>query len=124
MQFPLDATQHSRLQIHLDELAQSKRTARKIFVCGTAAEGRELLRSLALKGRGWIGFEPTSPIRFANELVAHDIARDGLRIGDQFDLLALLDQAIDETVARSSGGLSVEIRSLVDQVGFRKAIKR
>lgn len=124
MQSSLDPATTSSLLHHLNELAQSKRTARKIFVCGTAAEGRELLRALALKGKGWIGYEPTSAARFANELVAHDITRDGLRIGDEFDRLALLDQAIDETVAKSSGGLSAEIRSLVDQVGFRKAIKR
>lgn len=120
----LDPATHSHLLIHLDELAQSQRTARKILVCGYTAEGRELLRALALAGRSWIGYEPTDARRFANELVAHDIVRDGLRLADSFDLLALLDQAIDETVARSGNGLSPEIRSLADQVGFRKAIKR
>lgn len=125
MQLPgLDPTQYSQLLNSLDELAQRQRTARKILVCGYTAEGRELLRALSLAGRGWIGYEPTDTKRFANELVAHDIVRDNLRIADAFDLLALLDQAIDETVAKSGNGLSPEIRSLVDQVGFRKAIKR
>ena len=125
MQLPgLDATQHSQLLLSLDELAQRQRTARKLLVCSYAAEGRELLRALALTGRGWIGFEPTDPKKLANELVAHDIVRDGLRIGDAFDLLALLDQAIDETITRSGDGLSAEIRGLADQVGFRKAIRR
>lgn len=125
MQLPiLDPTRYSQLLLSLDELAQRQRTARKILVCGYTAEGREMLRALALAGRGWIGFEPTDTKRLANEVVAHDIVRDGLRIADQFDLLALLDQAIDETVTRSGDGLSPEIRSLVDQVGFRKAIRR
>src|SRR5688572_10049784 len=121
---PLDPTRHSQLLLSLDELAQRQRTARKILVCGYTAEGREILRAMALAGRGWIGFEPTDPKRLANELVAHDIARDNLRIADAFDLLALLDQAIDETIARSGGVLSADIRSLAEQIGFRKAIRR
>lgn len=125
MQLPaLDPSRYSQILLSLDELAQQQRTARKILVCGYTAEGREMLRALALAGRGWIGFEPTDAKRLANEVVAHDIVRDGLRIADSFDLLALLDQAIDETVARTGDGLSAEIRSLVDQVGFRKAIRR
>ncbi|HUP89143.1 MAG TPA: PD-(D/E)XK nuclease family protein [Longimicrobiales bacterium] len=120
----LDPTKYAQILLSLDELAQRQRTARKIFVCGYTAEGRELLRALALAGRGWIGFEPTDAKRLANELVAHDIARDGMRIADAFDLLALLDQSIDETIARSGDGLSAEIRVLADQVGFRKAIRR
>jgi RecB family exonuclease len=121
---PLSSSHVPQLLIALDELAQSQRTTRKLLVCSYAAEGRELLRSLSLAGRGWIGFEPTDPRKLANELVAHDIVRDGQRIADAFDLSALLDQAIDETITRNSNGLSAEIRSLADQVGFRKAIRR
>jgi RecB family exonuclease len=120
----LDPTRHSQLLFSLDELAQRQRTARKILVCSYAAEGREMLRAVALAGRGWIGFEPTDPKRLANELVAHDIVRDNMRIADAFDLLALLDQSIDETIARHGSGLPAEIRALADQVGFRKAIRR
>src|SRR5688500_8030579 len=124
MQYPLSSSTHSQLLIALDELAQSQRTSRKLLVCNFAAEGRELLRALSLAQRGWIGFEPTDPRKLANELVAHDIVRDGQRIADAFDLNALLDQAIDETMSRNSDGLSAEIRALSDQVGFRKAIRR
>ena len=124
MQYPLDAAQFPQLLIALDELAQSQRTTRKILVCSYAAEGRELLRALSLAKRGWIGFEPTDPKKLANELVAHDIVRDGLRIADAFDLNALLDHAIDETIIRFGDGVSAEIRALADQVGFRKAIRR
>src|SRR5205085_7532687 len=57
MQLPvLDPTRYSQLLLSLDELAQRQRTARKIVVCGYTAEGREMLRALALAGRGWIGF--------------------------------------------------------------------
>src|SRR5512138_1544100 len=121
---PLDPTRYSQILLSLDEFAQRQRTARKLLVCSYAAEGREMLRALALAGRGWIGFEPTDPKKLANELVAHDIVRDGLRIADSFDLLALLDEAIDETIARSGDGLPPEIRDLADQVGFRQAIRR
>ena len=121
---PLNASRYSQILQSLDELAQRQRTARKLLVCSYSAEGREMLRSLALAGRGWIGFEPTDPKKLANELVAHDIVRDGLRIADSFDLLGLLDQAIDETIIRGGDGLPTEIRSLADQVGFRRAIRR
>ena len=124
MQLPLDPAHFPQLLIALDELAQSQRTTRKLLVCSYAAEGRELLRALGLAKRGWIGFEPTDPKKLANELVAHDIVRDGLRIADAFDLHSLLDQAIDETITRSGDGLSPEIRALSDQIGFRKAIRR
>lgn len=125
MQLPvLDPSRHSQILLSLDELAQRQRTARKLLVCSYAAEGRELLRSLALAGRGWIGFEPTDPKKLANELVAHDVARDGLRIADAFDLHALLDVAIDETIGRFGDGLSTDLRALCEQVGFRKAIRR
>ncbi len=124
MQSPLSSSHFSQLLIALDELAHSQRTTRKLLVCNYAAEGRELLRALSLARRGWIGFEPTDPKKLANELVAHDIVRDGLRIADAFDLNALLDQAIDETMTRGGDGLPAEIRALADQVGFRKAIRR
>ena len=124
MQLPLSPAHYSHLLIALDELAQRQRTTRKLLVCSYAAEGRELLRALSLARRGWIGFEPTDPRKLANELVGHDIVRDGLRIADAFDLNALLDQAIDETIFRNRDGLTAEIRALSDQVGFRKAIRR
>src|SRR5688572_23762331 len=125
MQFrPLSAAQFSQLTIALDELAQSQRTTRKLLVCSFSAEGRELIRALGKAGRGWIGLEPTDPRKLANELVAHDIVRDGLRIADAFDLNAILDQAIDETIFRNTDGICVELRPLADQVGFRKAIRR
>ncbi len=124
MQYPLSSSTFSQLLVSLDELAQSQRTSRKLLVCNFAAEGRELLRALSLARRGWIGFEPTDPKKLANELVAHDIVRDGLRIADAFDLNALLDQAIDDTITRAGAGLPAEIRVLSDQLGFRKAIRR
>ena len=124
MQLPLSSSTHPNLLIALDELAHSQRTSRKLLVCNYAAEGRELLRALSMARSGWIGFEPTDARKLANELVAHDVVRDGLRIADAFDLGALLDQAIDETISRNSDGLSAEIRALSDQVGFRKAIRR
>ena len=124
MQYPLSSSTFSQLLIALDELAHSQRTSRKLLVCNYAAEGRELLRALSLARRGWIGFEPTDPRKLANELVAHDIVRDGLRIADAFDLSACLDQAVDEISFRNGDRLPAEIRALADQVGFRKAIRR
>jgi RecB family exonuclease len=128
MQYPLSAAHFPQLLIDLDELAQNelaqKRITRKLLVCSYAAEGREILRALGLARRNWIGFEPTDPKKLANELVAHDIVRDGLRIADRFDLDALLDQSIDDTIMRGGDGLAVEIRRLADQIGFRKAIRR
>ncbi len=124
MQLPLDVARHSQLLVSLDELAQRQRTTRKLLVCSSAAEGRELLRALSLARRGWIGFEPTDPRKLANELAGHDIVRDGLSIADAFDLEALLDQAIDDTIMRGAERLPPEVQMLSDQIGFRKAIRR
>jgi RecB family exonuclease len=68
---------------------------RKLLVGSMPAEGRELLRSLSLAGRAWVGWEPCSLRQLAHGVVAMVLARRGLRTADPFDVMALVDRAID-----------------------------
>src|SRR5690606_3118955 len=84
------------------------------------AEGRELLHALALAGVPWAGWEVTSIRQLAHEVVALDAAREGWRTADEFDVLALVDEAIDAVVERGEAGpFGTEAGS-----GFRDAIRR
>jgi RecB family exonuclease len=74
---------------------------RKLLVGARPAEGRELLRSLSLAGRAWVGWEPCSLRQLAHGVVAMELARRGLRTADPFDVMALVDRAIDR--AESAG---------------------
>ena len=77
---------------------------RKLLVCQTPAQGRELLRALAAAGTPWIGWEVTSLRSLATELIALELARTGARVADEFDLLALTDAAIDRCILRGAAG--------------------
>jgi RecB family exonuclease len=74
---------------------------RKLLVGAMPAEGRELLRSLSLAGRAWVGWEPCSLRQVGHGVVAMELARRGLRTADPFDVMALVDRAIDR--AESAG---------------------
>lgn len=78
---------------------------RKVLLSGRPAEGRELLRALALSGRAWIGWEPWSLRQLAHAVIALDVAREGLRTADPFDVMALVDRAIDQVESTGGGGL-------------------
>jgi RecB family exonuclease len=68
---------------------------RKLVVGWRPAEGRELLRALSLSGRAWVGWSPMSLRQLAHEVVAVDVARRGLRTADGFDVMEVVDRAID-----------------------------
>jgi ATP-dependent helicase/nuclease subunit B len=72
---------------------------RKLLVGWRPAEGRELLRALSLSGRAWVGWTPISLRQLAHEVVAVDVARRGLRTADGFDVMAVVDRAIDSVEA-------------------------
>jgi ATP-dependent helicase/nuclease subunit B len=82
----------------LAQLARATRSYpydRKLLVGSRPAEGRELLRALSLSGRAWVGWSPMSLRQLAHEVVAVDVARRGLRTADGFDVMAVVDRAID-----------------------------
>jgi hypothetical protein len=89
----------------LADVAAARPFERKLLVCAKAAHGRELLRSLASRGIPWIGFDVLTPSRLAFELVAADLALEGLRVTDELDELALIDAAMDDVLGDRRGRL-------------------
>jgi len=103
----------------LDRLAQERPLDRKLVVAPTFGGGRELLRRLALEGRGWIGFEVTTPRPLALRVAGHVLDDRGLVPLDPLDQQALLDEAMD---AALRGPVARQFRELSEGVGFREAV--
>ncbi len=93
---------------------------RKLLVCESPAQGRELLRSLALSGVAWLGWEPLSPRQLALSIVGDTLAGEGLRTADAFDLMAVADVAIDE--AEAAGGARPFLREV--PAAYRDPMRR
>jgi ATP-dependent helicase/nuclease subunit B len=83
----------------LDQSTRSYPYDRKLLVGARPAEGRELLRALSLSGRAWVGWSPWSLRQLAHEVVAVEVARRGLRTADGFDVMAVVDRAMDSVEA-------------------------
>ncbi|HEX6939661.1 MAG TPA: PD-(D/E)XK nuclease family protein [Longimicrobiales bacterium] len=116
----LDPRSHPRLLLELAAATREDPTGRKLLVCPRPAEGRELLHALALAGVPWAGWEVTSLRQLAHEVVAIDVARAGWRVADEFDRMALVDDAIDAVVRRGEAGpFGTEAGA-----GFRDALRR
>ena len=103
----------------LAELAAADRDGRKVLVCPRRGIGRELLRRLALEGHAWVGFEVTTPLALARELVAPTLIERNLRDADEFDELELIDESIDAAVADEGGEV---LRPFVEGAGLRAAM--
>lgn len=82
----------------LDRLARERPLDRKLVVAPTFGGGREILRRLALEGRGWIGFEVTTPRPLALRVAGHVLDDRGLVPLDPLDQQALLDEAMDSAL--------------------------
>lgn len=95
--------------------------ARRLLLCQTPAQGRELLRATALAGFPWSGWEVTTPRTLAHDLVLLDLTRAGLTRADEFDLLALADAAIDAVEERAEAG---PFGGTTGSSGYRDAIRR
>lgn len=103
---------------HLERVARDHRAERKVLVCPNRGVGREVLRALAVKGVGWVGFEITTPRSFALALAGDDLAAGGRAPVDEFEEEALLDEAIDEAVATDAAWTE----RLSQGIGFRAAM--
>jgi RecB family exonuclease len=68
-------------------------------------------------GVPWIGFEVSTPLRLAQELVAPALAAQGLGVLDEFDEIAFVDAAMD-SVLTGDGRLA----RLAEGSGLRQAI--
>ena len=84
-------------------------------------EGRELLRQLALRGQSWAGIEVTTLRPLALGIAADCMAAEGVRVVDEFEEQAMVEQAIDEVV-RSRPKTTFD--GLANRVGFRDAVRR
>lgn len=105
----------------LAELSTVHPYARKLLVCQRPAQGRELLRALAAAGTPWIGWETTTPRQLAHDLIALPLARAGLRLADDFDVAALVDEAIDDVQARGAAG---PFSGVAGALGYRDLLRR
>ncbi|NIP82590.1 MAG: hypothetical protein GWM90_26575 [Gemmatimonadetes bacterium] len=92
---------------------------RKLLVCASMGEGRELLRSLAVRGRAWVGWEITTLRRLAMESVAAGLAAEGLAVADAFEEQAVVDVALDAALTVPGSG---PLRELGEAPGFRQAV--
>jgi ATP-dependent helicase/nuclease subunit B len=102
----------------LGAVAAAHPFARKLVVSRRQGEGREVLRALTASGTAWIGFEVTTPWQLAQSLVGDKLAARGLRVVDEFEQAALIDESID-AVLQGSGGRLAE---LAEGAGLRRSI--
>lgn len=108
-----------RLVEALSRVARERPVERKLLVAPTFGAGRELLRQLARRGRGWVGFEVTTPRPLALRLARPAMAAHGLQPLDAFDRQALLDEALDGALR---SGTDAGLGELSEGVGFREAV--
>jgi hypothetical protein len=105
----LDPTRHPRLLLSLEAASCAHPCDRKLLVCRRPAEGRELLRALAMAGVAWVGWETTTLRAIASEAAAAGLAAEGLSPADEFDVLAAADEAIDAVVRREDAGAARDV---------------
>ncbi len=108
-----------RLVEALARVVRERPVERKLLVAPTFGAGRELLRQLARRGRGWVGFDVTTPRPLALRLARPAMAVEGLQPIDAFDRQALLDEALDGALG---SGADAGLGELSEGVGFREAV--
>ena len=94
--------------------------ARKILVAPTFGEGSELLRTLSLRARGWVGYDVTTPRRLAAQLAGPWMTEEGLTPLDEFGQRALIDESMDLVLDE---GPFESLAALTHGVGFREAVE-
>lgn len=105
---------------HLDEIASRHPLARKVILAPARGAGRELLRTLARMRGGWSGFVVETPRPFALQIATPALARAGLRVMDEFEEEALVDETLDDAMASGAGE---PYRELAGGMGFRRAVR-
>jgi hypothetical protein len=113
----MSETPSSAVLRDLEAATESHPLERKLLVCGSLGEGRELLRELGIR-RSWVGWEVTTPRRLAMGLVGPELAAEGLRTGDVFEAEAAVGESLDSALEPVQGPL----RELGDAPGFREAV--
>ena len=105
----------------LDRVARGHPLERKIIVASARGAGRELLRTLARMRGGWVGFVVETPRPLALQIAMVQLARERLRVLDEFEEEALVDEALAAAV--SLGGRGSTYGILAGGSGFRRAVR-
>jgi hypothetical protein len=103
----------------LDRVALESPLEPKTLVATARGAGRELLRSLARARGGWSGFSVTTLRPLAMRIALEPLAARGLRVLDEFEEEALVDEALDAAL----DGPADAFRELADGTGFRRAVR-
>jgi hypothetical protein len=115
---PAESRAVPRVLSALSAAAVAHPYARKLLVVRRMGVGRELLRTLAVRGVPWIGFEVATPRQLAQSLIDTELTAEGLTVTDPFDELSMLDEAIDAVLAGAGGRLA----ELAEGAGLRQAV--
>ncbi len=111
----------SHLLDWLADVARRYPRERKLVVGRTRGEVHEILRQLARARAPWIGFEATTVRPLAIELAGPVLAAGRISLLDEFQELALMDDAIDRVLLPDPPD---RFARLADSVGFRDALKQ
>jgi ATP-dependent helicase/nuclease subunit B len=118
IRIPSESRAVPRVLSTLSAAAAAHPYARKLLVVRRMGVGRELLRTLAVRGVPWIGFEVTTPRQLAQSLIRTELTAEGLTVTDPFDELSMLDEAIDAVLVGAGGRLA----QLAEGAGLRQAV--
>lgn len=92
---------------------------RKLLLCRSIGEGRELLRAMAARGSSWLGWEISTPRRLAMDLAGPGLVADGRTLADDFDQEAGVDMALHDALAPTPDS---PLARLAETPGFRQAV--
>jgi hypothetical protein len=116
-----DRPGQSRLLDQLDAITAAHPVDRKFLVGPDINFGRELLVALGRRRGGWIGWETATLRVIADELALLELARRGVRSGDDVTIGALIDQALDTCVAQHQ--VTAAFADVAHGPGFRTLLR-
>jgi ATP-dependent helicase/nuclease subunit B len=102
-------------------VARATPLQRKLLVCSTRGEGREMLRALARAEGRWVGFDVTTVRPLALEVAGPRLSSAGLVLLDEFQEQALVDELLDEALADTPE--ATDLATVSEGVGFRRAVR-
>ncbi len=115
----LNTSAQSVLLSHLAEISTQYPTERKLLLVPDVNYGRELLVALARSTGGWIGWEPTTLRRVADELTFVSLFQSKLRIPGDVELGLMVNRAFDLAVDNQNVKVFAK---LGHSLGFRQAM--
>jgi len=111
----------SHLVRALQHIGAAHLTERKILVAPSINWARELLRQLARRDGGWVGWEPMTLRDIADDIAFLSLSEAGKHAGTDVAISALVGDALDQAVEEHR--LSSRAGELAASSGFRRALK-